>query len=498
MLIPNKEWWEHIKTEEVRHEVEFSISLSEIDDTVNERVAWKNEDKCDNIILFMPYFFSGHGHGFQLNCYLMAAVVAAFLDKALVILEPPHSENRFDTWSQFGCPADAFEDESHEKLIEGFPEGLLRLIQIPQLISRGCGVPTCEGTMTYHQWAQVQAQQRGRWGNGRRKAALPPIEYECMEGGRSIKVIPLDGPDLRTFCERIYWSQMIDRTSSNSREAAYNWVTRLGARPHEAAYFSDLQSESDIWDYISAIVNRSGVLKFQPWVARDVSEYIKSSNVPPDGSYDAIHVRRGDKLLAESKWLVEKYWGSKGYNARNMPANYVPLVHYLSQAWGGSDCPRRKNGRIRQTRIPRKIIYIATDDPNTVRAEIAQLPKAKGGYTELNGCQKAEFIFSPASETTTSFHMTPCLDYLGTCSDDDCSRRYARSIAAIADLTILTRAQKFVGEYNSNWGRLIKDFRTIFSDNLDALVPNDVSGRPPVLVRDTVEVFGQKPYPFGW
>ncbi|KAL3791653.1 hypothetical protein HJC23_003910 [Cyclotella cryptica] len=498
MLIPNKEWWEHIKTEEVRHEVEFSISSSQIDYTVNERVAWKNEDKCDNIILFMPYFFSGHGHGFQLNCYLMAVVVAAFLDKALVILEPPHSENRFDTWSQFGCPADAFEDESYTKIKDGFPEGLQRLIQNPQLISRGCGVPTCGGTMSYHQWAQIQAQQRGRWGNGRRKPASPPIEYDCVEDGRNIKVIPLGGPDLRTFCNRMYWSQMMDRTSPNSREAAYNWATRLGARPHEAAYFSELRGQYVISDYLSAIVNRSGLLKFQPWVARDVSEYIKSSNLPRDGSYDGIHVRRGDKLLVESKWLVENYWRSKGYDAGNMPANYVPFVHYLNKAWDGSECPRRRNGRIRQTRIPRKVIYVATDDPNTVRKEIAQLPKVKGGYTVLNGCQKAEFIFSPSSETITSFHMTPCRKYLGTCGGDDCSKRYARSIAAIADLTILTRAEKFVGEYNSNWGRLIRDFRTAFKDNLGAPDPNNDSDEPLVLVRDIVEVFNQNPTPFGW
>ncbi|KAL7477725.1 hypothetical protein ACHAW6_003521 [Cyclotella cf. meneghiniana] len=497
-LIHVKESWEYTEPKEVHHYDAFSISSSEIDFTVDERVPWKNEDKCDNIILFMPYFFSGHGHGFQLNCYLMASVVAAFLDKALVILEPPHSENRFDTWSQFGCPADAFEDESHEKLKEGFPEGLLRLIQHSQLIGRGCDVPTCGGTMDYRQWAQLQAQQRSHWGNGRKKAARPPIEYDCMEGGRNIKVIPLDGADLRTFCERIFWSQMIDRTSPSSREVAYNWVTRLGARAHEAAYFSDLQSGPDIWDYLSAIVNRSGLLKFQPWIARDVTKYIESSNLPPDGSYDAIHVRRGDKLLAESKRLVDNYWRKTGYSPRNKPVNYVPLIHYLNQAWDGSDCPMRKNGRIRQTRIPRKIIYVATDDPKTVRTEIAQLPKVKGGHTVLNGCQKAEFIFSLASETTTSFHLTPCLDYLGTCSNDDCSMRYARTIAAIADLKILSRAQKFVGEYNSNWGRLIKDFRTIFSYNLDAPDTNGGSDRASILVRDIVEVFGQTPPPFGW
>lgn len=77
-----------------------SISTSLIDPTMSERLMWRSEDKCDRVFLFMPYFFSGHGQGFQINCYLMAAVMAAFMDMALVVLEPPHDLNRFDTWSQ--------------------------------------------------------------------------------------------------------------------------------------------------------------------------------------------------------------------------------------------------------------------------------------------------------------------------------------------------------------------------------------------------------------
>ena len=61
---------------------------------------------------------------------------------------------------QFGCPADAFEDESHSTVKEGFPEGLLRLIQHPEWISRGCGVPTCGGTRDYSKWAKLKKQQK--------------------------------------------------------------------------------------------------------------------------------------------------------------------------------------------------------------------------------------------------------------------------------------------------------------------------------------------------
>jgi hypothetical protein len=77
-----------------------TLTPSPIDQTISERLTWENEDKCDRVFLFMPYFFSGHGQGFQINCYLMAALMAAFMDMALVVLEPPHKLNRFDTWSQ--------------------------------------------------------------------------------------------------------------------------------------------------------------------------------------------------------------------------------------------------------------------------------------------------------------------------------------------------------------------------------------------------------------
>lgn len=77
-----------------------TLTSSSIDYTVSERITWPNEDKCDKILLFFPYFFAGHGQGFQLNTYLMAAMVAAFTDRALVLSEPPRENNRFDTWSQ--------------------------------------------------------------------------------------------------------------------------------------------------------------------------------------------------------------------------------------------------------------------------------------------------------------------------------------------------------------------------------------------------------------
>lgn len=287
---------------------------------------------------------------------------------------------------------------------------------------------------------------------------------------------------------------MVDRSSQESRDRAYHWAIRLGSSHSEAEYFTTLRTTEEISDFIGALVNRSGLLQLQTYIARDVEKYIQMSNIDINTSYDAIHVRRGDKLIAEAKKIVQNYWMKKGYKNKNdLPTNYVPLQHYLELGYDGSVCPVTKDGRRRKVNTPHRVVFVATDDPSTVQNEIAQLPKTQFGHTILNECQKARFVFSPMTKTTNSFHMTPCQKYLGTCQNDDCARRYDRNIAAMADLFILTRADKFIGEYNSNWGRLVKGFRTIFRPNY-----NGMPDRSSLMVRDVVEVFGYKPTFFSY
>ena len=116
----------------------------------------------------------------------------------------------------------------------------------------------------------------------------------------------------------------------------------------------------------------------------------------------------------------------------------------------------------------------------------------------LNECTKAMFVFSPMTEeegnlSLRSFHLSPCKKKL--CPNEDCFQRYHRNIASIADLMLLARSQKFVGEFNSNWGRLIRNFRTVLNDNSN---PYAATGEPPVFVRDTVVAFGPNhPGPVG-
>ena len=61
-------------------------------------------------------------------------------------------------------------------------------------------------------------------------------------------------------------------------------------------------------------MTRSGIIKFQPWIARDVAHFIRQIDLPLNSGYDAIHVRRGDKLETESRKEVIAYWHSQGYD----------------------------------------------------------------------------------------------------------------------------------------------------------------------------------------
>ena len=470
---------------------ETLLPPSEIDFTINKRLKWDQPDKCDDILMLMPYYKAQHGQGSQLNSYLLAALLATYLGKALVILEPPRAANKYPSGSQFGCPADAFEDTKYSHVKDNFPDGLLRLIKHPDWISHGCKVPTCGGTHDFLKWEQLMKEENNFVKVG------PPKEFECTEDKRSIKVVPVEGKAVIDLFKKIYQRRMLDRSSPAAKVNAYNWATRLGARHRDATHFSNLTKDYQIWDYLSALMNRSGLLRWQPWIARDVAEYIRSSNLPLDVSYDSIHVRRGDKLIGEAKKEVNKYYKTLGLGDGNDHANYVPFSHYIEKAWDRNKCPQKSNGKFKKTRRPKRIVYVATDDPKTVKEEIAKYPTVKGGVTVLNECTKAKFIFSPMAEeddhSLRSFHISPCKKKL--CPDDDCFQRYHRNIAAIADLMILTKSSKFIGEFNSNWGRLIRNFRTVLNDISN---PYTSSEEPPVFVRETIVAFGPNhPGPVG-
>jgi hypothetical protein len=131
--------------------------------------------------------------------------------------------------------------------------------------------------------------------------------------------------------------------------------------------------------------------------------------------------------ISTSSYLVENFWSKRGYNASSQPTNYIPFSHYLSKLDAFS---------------PRDI-YVATDDPETVKSEISAL--------EPNGFR---FYFNPDSASSTG-HMH---------DDSDCARKYERTISAMADLIMMARSTTAVGEYSSSWGSLVRFHRTFLAD----------------------------------
>jgi len=105
-----------------------------------------------------------------------------------------------------------------------------------------------------------------------------------------------------------------------------------------------------------------------------------------------------------------------------------------------------------------RTIYLSTDDPGTIKEEISRLPMGQGGTTIVGGCERVRFVFSPHDENE-SLHLSE-----GGVGKVDCVKRYERNIHAIADLMILTKSNTFVGEFNSNWGRVVRIFRTQLND----------------------------------
>lgn len=368
-----------------------------------------NDDRCNDILLFMPYTYSINGQGAQLNSYLHASLLATFLDKPLVVVESPDfhiipewshhfpEDSLYDSGSQFGCPADYFNSDPNV-----FPLGLSRLIQIPQWISRGCGVPTCNGKFRYHNWESFRRADKQYF----IKNHVPNVK-QCVEGDKVMNITVAGGGLIRHYFLSLQQT-MLDRTTRTSREAAKDWAMRLGASVDEAKGFASLSSSTAIWDYLSALINRSGLLKFQPWIARDIGEYIQSSHINTETmSYDAIHVRRGDKLLIEAKGEVRKYWRSKGYiDEQTWPTQYIPFARYLERGWNSKKCKTRGHQKRKSLNADPRTVFVATDDPATVISEIEALSKSLDGYPIIDNCgHKANFVLSPSSRTATSFHI---------------------------------------------------------------------------------------------
>lgn len=275
------------------------------------------------------------------------------------------------------------------------------------------------------------------------------------DSDRQAAVFVLSGEDVRYYFQSQWTTYMSDRSSA----AAYDWAIRLGAQGYEAQTFAKLQKEEDVWNYISALMVRSGILRFQPWIARDVKQWIESSKLSLSSPYTALYVNGGDELSME---LLEDDASAMPSDLVEREGKNLPLDMILRQ-WERTDCNVKSHP-----------VYIVPDDPQQIRKEINRLPKGRGGVTLPNGCHRLYFIVSPAKSI-------PHPDENGT---NYCSVLHQVNIAEIADVMILARSDTFVGELNSSFGSLVRVFRTAV---------NNFPGRSqdgPVLVRNAKVAFG--------
>lgn len=306
----------------------------------------KKWSACEDILLFMPYPFAHNGHGSQLNSFILASLVATYTNRAMVILEPPNQLNVFKSNSQFGCPPEAWMTEVRRTGAEpvkvgwneDFPVGMTRLIRDPSWLSRGCSMPCSNEEYTYEEWDALRTKDT--------ENALEPHQIQCSSSGdddadassttksTTTNVVVMGGEEVRQFFITHYKDQMLDRSTTLAITQAYDWSIRLGAKPHEASVFSNATVDFDTrdkWDYISALLARSGILRFQPWIGRDVEDFMKTyvPDLNLNEPYDAIHVRRGDKIYAEAKRHVRYYWQEQGqYDEETgaIPKDYIPFI----------------------------------------------------------------------------------------------------------------------------------------------------------------------------
>ncbi|KAL3799660.1 hypothetical protein ACHAW5_004309 [Stephanodiscus triporus] len=437
----------------------------------------EGEGPCSRVFLYLPEFFADHGHGSQVQLYVMSSTISTYMDRAMIVLDPPLLSGIDDDvldsddtgGSQFGCPIDAIRGDSRMRsaavpgaatssssssprrrdMREDFPTGFSRLIHHPAWLSRGCDVP-CAGTYDYVDWRRMATSQPATYGTGD-----DLLEVRCANpDGTIANVVVAGGATIRKYNRANADVMIRDRPSPRS----YRWATNLGATPVEANRFSNVYDDRRAWDYLLGLMNRAGMLRFQPWIARDVERLLLSFDLPyRDVEYDAIHVRRGDKLAVEARAEVERYWRENGHDDMDrLPTDYVPFAHYLAGWDGPETCPTDDGGR---PTIVRHHVYVATDDPAVVRGEIEALPNRVGPNVVLwNGCHELTFYFNPTN--ADAYHLNG--DGEGgfrSQREDTCLARYHRNIVSIADMFLLCRARTFIGEYNSNWGRVIRTMR---------------------------------------
>eukprot|EP01082_Thalassiosira_pseudonana_P000321 g3.t1 g3 contig1:9729-10572(-) len=182
-------------------------------------------------MVYLPDQFAFHGHGSQINAYLLAVTSATYLNRPLLLVEPSNDQSSYASGSQFGCPVDAFEEihsesvEVNLKIKKDFVGGFSRLIDHPSWLTKNCKVPTIctteEGKVLslsdQHAWRRVMSNQES--------------ELHCQdESGHVYNILATSGSSVRE------WFKAHEDEMRNPNPNP-QWAINLGATPEEAKTF---------------------------------------------------------------------------------------------------------------------------------------------------------------------------------------------------------------------------------------------------------------------
>lgn len=360
---------------------------------------------CSNIFLYIPHDISNNGICSQLQNYILALHVAATFHRTLLVWEPALEQV---SQSPFGCfPEETEAGETHTR------RGLQQILAIPS--SHACSRALCHHN--HSEWTRVLSSSFNEF-----PIVTCDTTSVMVSGGRKLR---------RHYVQRLHQTrQQLNFT---------HWVSNLRqVTPMQLEWFQHTKQE-DPWRGVAGLL--APHIQWQPLLQPTLARHMQQLHLPLH--YTALHVRRGDKLKREAATMVQQYWASRGDNPDGL--NYIPLNAYVDKLNPSIDPPD---------------VYIATDDPVTIRNEVAHL-EATSHYWKFHLL---------ADRRPKSGHMN---------TEPDCHVRYNMTVEAIVDLEVMIRAQVFVGELNSNWGRFIqtmrtefiganpvlRDFRVVFGDN---------------------------------